>query len=665
MPDIVSRVAAELAATIEGSSRPRGRTVMGTVLDTRFLSDGWVSVQVGSSVVRARCGTLDNLAVGDEIYVRPLSADRGAWWIYDGYGGSASGGTQPSQNPATLPSHTHSHAALADVWRDQHHDEDHQLDGPHHTGDLSGARVSLPANNLGSHANLAEHVQDSEIHGAPYGAIQETPSGLVNGINTVFQTAYPFATGCLRVFYRRVGEPGFVRLKRGLDYYETTQGFTMYWAPESGDDLYVDYIFDTATVPPSPHAASHTMGADAIGWNDLLYMSSQATATGTSRVADYVAGQVALAEAALDAHVVGGLHHDQLHDLGSSDDHYGSLLDQKVELSSGNVGNHSSLYGHVMDQTLHGGVAGRWSRLQMNELRPRATDPASLAVYVEPGTGVIPGVGKVSYAGGQAALSPPTSQSRIDLVALTAGDGLTVIQGTAAGTPQAPLYPTDKMVLCEVFLAANATAVGDEAITDVRPFLEFPADLDFLPPTVQDDQYDTSISPASLADDLNQVRAMVRKIKDAAQSWLAAPVKSIAEIWAGLQAHIADTTVHGAGGPWYVRGGPRWFVSGTLQLGSFPVTQQMDNSGTLEKFRVRVGAGPVGAPLDVALKRWNDVLGTARIAAGYVEGETTSFSSTQIGVGDELGIEIIQVGLDYPGANLQAETVIRLNVTSA
>lgn len=75
----------------------------------------------------------------------------------------------------------------------------------------------------------------SPVHG-------ETPGGLINGSNTAFTTAVNYVSGSLKVY--RNG----VRLKgNGDDYTETTGGFTMVTAPETGARLLVDYFEASST----------------------------------------------------------------------------------------------------------------------------------------------------------------------------------------------------------------------------------------------------------------------------------------------------------------------------------------------------------------------------------------------------------------------------------
>jgi hypothetical protein len=65
----------------------------------------------------------------------------------------------------------------------------------------------------------------------------ETPGGSINGSNTAFTTASTFASGSLRVYLN--GQR--LTAGSGNDYVEATQGFTMQYAPATGDVLLVDY----------------------------------------------------------------------------------------------------------------------------------------------------------------------------------------------------------------------------------------------------------------------------------------------------------------------------------------------------------------------------------------------------------------------------------------
>jgi len=67
--------------------------------------------------------------------------------------------------------------------------------------------------------------------------IEETPSGSINGSNTVFTTANSFVTGSTRVYLNGI------RQKKTDDYTETAGNqFSFVSAPLTGDNLIVDYI---------------------------------------------------------------------------------------------------------------------------------------------------------------------------------------------------------------------------------------------------------------------------------------------------------------------------------------------------------------------------------------------------------------------------------------
>lgn len=74
-------------------------------------------------------------------------------------------------------------------------------------------------------------------------ARNETPGGSVNGSNVDFTTSSTYATGSLRVHLngQRLA-PG-----SGVDYVEVAQGFTMQYAPATGDVLLVDYEITNTT----------------------------------------------------------------------------------------------------------------------------------------------------------------------------------------------------------------------------------------------------------------------------------------------------------------------------------------------------------------------------------------------------------------------------------
>jgi hypothetical protein len=72
----------------------------------------------------------------------------------------------------------------------------------------------------------------------------ETPGGSVNGSNVNFTTASTYATGSLQVYLN--GQR--LSAGAGVDYVEVAQGFTMQYAPATGDVLLIGYAVTTTSV---------------------------------------------------------------------------------------------------------------------------------------------------------------------------------------------------------------------------------------------------------------------------------------------------------------------------------------------------------------------------------------------------------------------------------
>ncbi|KKK85192.1 hypothetical protein LCGC14_2775770, partial [marine sediment metagenome] len=85
----------------------------------------------------------------------------------------------------------------------------------------------------------------------------------------------------------------------------------------------------------------------------------------------------------------------------------------------------------------------------------------------------------VSFAGGNSSsFTAPTTNPRIDLLVLNSSGALERVVGTEAASPTPPTYPTDKIVICEVFNRVGQTSVKnvDDTVQgyiskNVRPFL--------------------------------------------------------------------------------------------------------------------------------------------------------------------------------------------------
>lgn len=96
----------------------------------------------------------------------------------------------------------------------------------------------------------------------------ETPGGSINGSNTSFTTASVFNSGSLRVYLN--GQ----RLTSGSsnDYVETTQGFTMEYAPITGDVLRVDYnITNSAFIQGSNSIVVNETPTGSINGSNMVF----------------------------------------------------------------------------------------------------------------------------------------------------------------------------------------------------------------------------------------------------------------------------------------------------------------------------------------------------------------------------------------------------------
>jgi hypothetical protein len=85
----------------------------------------------------------------------------------------------------------------------------------------------------------------------------------------------------------------------------------------------------------------------------------------------------------------------------------------------------------------------------------------TMQLYVESGTYYI-GVTRVLFLGGSTpTFTAPVSNPRIDLVTADSSGTIAVVTGTEASTPVAPAYPSNKLVLCEVYHVVGETAIYD------------------------------------------------------------------------------------------------------------------------------------------------------------------------------------------------------------
>lgn len=128
-------------------------------------------------------------------------------------------------------------------------------------------------------------------------------------------------------------------------------------------------------------------------------------------------------------------------------------------------------------------LASQYNNLRLDafaaaHLLPHEQTTPDLTIKVESGVAFI-GITKVVYAGGNSpSFTAPTTNPRIDLLTIDNVGVLARVVGTEAASPSIPAYPTDKVVLCEVFNRVGQTTIRDSDVAgqgyiqrDVRPFL--------------------------------------------------------------------------------------------------------------------------------------------------------------------------------------------------
>lgn len=108
--------------------------------------------------------------------------------------------------------------------------------------------------------------------------------------------------------------------------------------------------------------------------------------------------------------------------------------------------------------------------------RPFAQDSPDMTVKVNLGRGYISGNTLIDTDSQNSPefSAPAANKCAIDILHIDSSGTLAITQGTEVDLPtepSAPTYPTDKMVICEVYLEAGDTAIYQWQIKDVRPIL--------------------------------------------------------------------------------------------------------------------------------------------------------------------------------------------------
>lgn len=117
----------------------------------------------------------------------------------------------------------------------------------------------------------------------------------------------------------------------------------------------------------------------------------------------------------------------------------------------------------------------------------------TLQLYVEPGVVYVGGT-RVIYAGGSSpTVTAPSTNPRIDVLAIDNAGTLSWTTGSENASPTAPAYPAGKVALCELYNVVGETALYDNGnqhtsqgyvLNDVRPIIGSTINLAALPNTI-------------------------------------------------------------------------------------------------------------------------------------------------------------------------------------
>lgn len=157
---------------------------------------------------------------------------------------------------------------------------------------------------------------------------------------------------------------------------------------------------------------------------------------------------------------------------------------------------------------------------QYNNLRQDAQGAATLlatqqsspnmTLLIQAGS-VYFGTTKVDYAGGNTgSFTAPVGNPRIDLVYITSGGTITILQGTAAASPTPPATPSGAIAICHVYLRTGTTAIYDTDQTtngyilrDIRPIVSIPPTTAMPDVMYNTIQFDYAYTRSHYSDDRN------------------------------------------------------------------------------------------------------------------------------------------------------------------
>lgn len=114
-------------------------------------------------------------------------------------------------------------------------------------------------------------------------------------------------------------------------------------------------------------------------------------------------------------------------------------------------------------------------------LYPHEKATPNMTLYVENGVAYF-GTVQLNFAGGYSpAITAPIANPRIDLLVMDSAGTLTLVTGAEAGSPSAPTYPVNKIVICEIYNRVTEISIKtlDDGTNgyiknDVRPHMLLP-----------------------------------------------------------------------------------------------------------------------------------------------------------------------------------------------
>lgn len=109
----------------------------------------------------------------------------------------------------------------------------------------------------------------------------------------------------------------------------------------------------------------------------------------------------------------------------------------------------------------------------VDNFAPRQTTTPAMTITLDPGHVFNNGALTEKTAQTSGTITAPGSNPRIDRAVIDAATGiLSIITGTAAGSPVAPAIPLGKLPVAQILLQTSSTTITNAMITDEREFVE-------------------------------------------------------------------------------------------------------------------------------------------------------------------------------------------------